>query len=47
MLLVSVFDNYNNPVFVYFLYISFPGVPDEIHEENGIKFQFQVFKKEA
>ncbi|XP_016320940.1 dihydrofolate reductase-like [Sinocyclocheilus anshuiensis] len=26
---------------------GFPGVPDEIHEENGIKFQFQVFKKEA
>lgn len=26
---------------------SFLGVPDEIHEENGIKFQFQVFKKEA
>ncbi|XP_056334508.1 zgc:153031 [Danio aesculapii] len=24
---------------------SFPGVPDEILEENGIKFQFQVFKK--
>ncbi|KAG9273095.1 dihydrofolate reductase-like isoform X1 [Astyanax mexicanus] len=23
----------------------FPGVPDEIQEENGIKFQFQVFKK--
>ncbi|XP_067276399.1 zgc:153031 isoform X2 [Pseudorasbora parva] len=26
---------------------GFPGVPDEIYEENGIKFQFQVFKKEA
>lgn len=26
---------------------SFPGVPDEILEENGIKFQFQVFKKEV
>ncbi|XP_036440972.1 dihydrofolate reductase [Colossoma macropomum] len=25
----------------------FPGVPDEIQEENGIKFQFQVFKKEC
>uniref|UniRef100_A0A3B1JK38 dihydrofolate reductase n=1 Tax=Astyanax mexicanus TaxID=7994 RepID=A0A3B1JK38_ASTMX len=23
----------------------FPGVPHEIQEENGIKFQFQVFKK--
>ncbi|KTG41479.1 hypothetical protein cypCar_00019732 [Cyprinus carpio] len=27
--------------------LTFPGVPDEIHEENGIKFQFQVFKKEV
>ncbi|KAA0715087.1 Dihydrofolate reductase [Triplophysa tibetana] len=26
---------------------GFPGVPDEIHEEQGITFQFQVFKKEA
>ncbi|XP_076841290.1 dihydrofolate reductase [Brachyhypopomus gauderio] len=25
----------------------FPGVSDEIQEENGIKFQFQVFKKES
>lgn len=25
----------------------FPGVPDKIQEENGIKFKFQVFKREA
>ncbi|XP_027017765.1 zgc:153031 [Tachysurus fulvidraco] len=24
----------------------FPGVPNEIQEENGIKFQFQVFRRE-
>ncbi|TRY85207.1 hypothetical protein DNTS_009252 [Danionella cerebrum] len=26
---------------------GFPGVPDDIHEENGIRFQFQVYKKIA
>lgn len=25
----------------------FPGVPSEIQEENGIKYKFQVFKKET
>ncbi|KAM9481717.1 dihydrofolate reductase [Clarias gariepinus] len=25
---------------------KFPGVPDEIQEENGIRFQFQVFKRQ-
>ncbi|XP_060779729.1 zgc:153031 [Neoarius graeffei] len=25
---------------------KFPGVPNEIQEENGIKFRFQVFRKE-
>ncbi|XP_040024066.2 dihydrofolate reductase-like [Gasterosteus aculeatus] len=26
---------------------GFPGVPSEIQEENGIKYKFQVFKKET
>ncbi|KAB5574810.1 hypothetical protein PHYPO_G00213410 [Pangasianodon hypophthalmus] len=26
---------------------KFPGVPDEIQEENGLKFRFQVFRKES
>lgn len=34
-------------VIVDFSSTSFPGVPDGIHEENGITFRFQVFKKEA
>lgn len=25
----------------------FPGVPSEIQEEKGVKYQFQVFKRET
>ncbi|KAG7333330.1 hypothetical protein KOW79_003465 [Hemibagrus wyckioides] len=32
---------------VYRKQIKFPGVPNEIQEENGIKFRFQVFRREG
>lgn len=32
---------------LFLLQDTFPGVPSEIQEENGIKYKFQVFKKKA